>query len=148
MNDKDNKPPWGRRIALGIYIVGLVYIIGVGLVSVIPQAFWPEKETDSTRVAESCREGLGGLYMEVRQFVADAAAQPDSPPDDRAKRSFFEDWDRRFAAYRERCDKKACTMLDRYRYRSELSLDRLQREDEKLARSVESVLPTLSTDTP
>ena len=144
--NKAEKGRLGRRLAMGIYVVGLVYVIMVGFTSVIPQVFWPEQETDPSRLSDDCSTGLADLYMEVRRFAGELAAQPDAAPDIRAQRRFYKDWDKRLAAYATRCDPDACKALDRYRHKTELSLRRLQTEDRKLAEAVESSLAKLTAE--
>lgn len=144
---KAEKGSLGRKIALSVYSVALVYLIMVGFTSVIPAVFWPEVEQDSTRLSSDCATGLGELYMEIRRYAGEIAAKPDAAPDVRAQQRFFKDWDGRLAAYALRCDEDACTKLNRYRHKTELSLRRLQTEDRRLAEAVEASLSTISRKT-
>lgn len=127
----------GRRIAIGAYLVALFWVIGSGLVSAISQVFWPEQAQPT---GKDCATGLRELYQEINLLMEQQARLPTEPLTTR-----YDEWDRRFAYYQNVCDDKAATMLNRYRHRAEIELERFKREMTPLAREVDALLTGLRT---
>jgi hypothetical protein len=123
---------------IGIYSIALSYLVIVGFVSVIPQVFSPE--SDETFDAE-CADGLRLLHGELDQVRLEYLSSHVS--DKVALREAFESWDLRLNALRKRCDEDQVHLLDKYRHRVELNLQRYMREDAPLARQVAETLGSL-----
>lgn len=130
-------------IATVVVVAGLVYIIGVGFISVIPQVFWPEAA--DTDPAISCAEGLRGLRGELLARAGDhvregGAEQP------RSLRPFLNDWDLRHRGLERRCQgagHDAWVRLGQMRGRLQATLERFDGEEGALARQLESTLARL-----
>ena len=114
----------GRRLAIGIYTVALVYLVVVGFASVIPQVFWPEADG---RAELDCDKGLRSLYEEVESTRLSYLARERS--DALELRRSLRSWDKKMAALRQRCDLDTVRELERYRHRVELTLQRYMREE-------------------
>ncbi len=149
MQPKEQRGRLGRRLVIGIYAIALSYLVVVGFVSVVPQVFWPE--SDDTFDAD-CAEGLRVLHGELDQVRLEYLSSNVS--DVAALREVFESWDFRLNALRKRCDEDKVSLLDKYRHRVELNLQRYMREDAPLAKRVADTLgslpeqkPTNETDT-
>jgi hypothetical protein len=121
----------GRRLAIGIYSVALVYLVVVGFASVIPQVFWPE--SDDSFVLD-CADGLELLRHEVDQLRLTYMSTNETDPT--AMRDTLRSWDLRLNALAKRCDEDQVHLLNRYRHRVELNLQRYMREDAPLANEV------------
>ncbi len=133
----------GRAIATGIVVLGLVYIVGVGFISVIPQVFWPEAAPLEPGV--SCTDGLRALKGELLDRAAARVGRTDTEePSD--LRPYLEAWDRRHAALEPRCGgegERAWVQLAQMRGRLQATLERFDAEEGALARDVESTLARL-----
>lgn len=129
----------GRRIAGGAVIVFLVYLIGVGVISVVPQVFWPEMaELDP---AIGCEDGVRDLRTELLTFAGERVASAGGDP--AALEAYFDRWDLRHRALEPRCQgdgHHAWTLLGRMRGRLESRLERFDAEEGALAREVDSTL--------
>lgn len=125
----------GRRLAIGIYSVALVYLVVVGFASVIPQVFWPE--SDESFELE-CSDGLQLLRHEVDELRL--AYLSTNATDETELRNALESWDLRLNALAKRCDEDQIHLLNRYRHRVELGLQRYMREDAPLANRVSEAL--------
>ena len=133
----------GRRLVIGIYVIALSYLVIVGFASVIPQVFWPE--ADDAFDAD-CADGLQILHDELNQVRLE---YPSSNVDDAAALGEkLESWDLRLNALRNRCDQDNVHLLDRYRHRVELDLQRYMREDAPLANQVADTLGSTPEQTP
>jgi hypothetical protein len=132
----------GRPVAIAIYSVALGYMVIVGFASVIPQVFWPE--SDETFDLE-CADGLELLRHEVDEIRLAylATNNTDLVP----LRDALESWDLRLNALAKRCDEDEVRLLERYRHRVELNLQRYVREDAPLAERVSDTLDS-TADTP
>jgi len=139
---KEQRGGLGRWLAIGIYTIALAYLVIVGFASVIPQVFWPESD-DSFDL--ECADGLQLLRHEVDElklaYVSTNATDPTS------LRSALESWDLRLNALAKRCDADQVDLLNQYRHRVELGLQRYMREDAPLANSVTEALGS-DPDTP
>lgn len=125
----------GRRLAVGIYSIALAYLVVVGFASVIPQVFWPEAD-DSFDL--ECHDGLELLRHEVDQLRLTYLSSNETDPT--VLRTTLESWDLRLNALAKRCDKDQVHLLNRYRHRVELTLQRAMREDLPLAERVSEAL--------
>lgn len=143
MPPKEQRGRIGRRLVIGIYAIALSYLVIVGFVSVIPQVFWPE--SDDTFDAD-CVEGLRILHGELDQVRLEYLSSNVS--DTAALREAFESWDLRLSALRKRCDEEKVHLLNKYRHRVELNLQRYMREDAPLAREVADTLGSLPDQEP
>ena len=129
----------GRRLAIGIYSVALAYLVIVGFASVIPQVFWPESD-DSFDL--DCGNGLELLRHEVDELRLAYVSSNETDPT--MLRKTLESWDLRLNALAKRCDEDQVHLLNRYRHRVELNLQRYMREDAPLAEQVSDTLTTKS----
>ncbi len=130
----------GRRIATVLVVCGLAYLVGVGLISVIPQVFWPEAAELPTSL--SCADGVRELRDELLSFASDHVARAGSD-DSREMRPFFERWDLRHRALEARCEGEeadAWVQLGQTRERLEATLQRFDAEEGALARQVDHTL--------
>ena len=129
----------GRRLAIGIYSIALAYLVVVGFASVIPQVFWPDSD-DSFDL--DCGDGLELLRHEVDELRLQYVSKNETDPT--ALREALESWDLRLNALAKRCDEDQVNLLNRYRHRVELNLQRYMREDAPLARKVTDTLGSTS----
>lgn len=132
----------GRRLAIGIYSVALSYLVIVGFASVIPQVFWPEADESFDL---DCADGLELLRHEVDQLRL--AYFSSNETDATALRAALEAWDLRLNSLAKRCDEDQVNLLNRYRHRVELDLQRYMREDAPLAERVSETIGS-AADTP
>lgn len=147
MPRKEQRGGLGRRLAIGIYSIALAYLVIVGFASVIPQVFWPASD-DSFDL--DCADGLQLLRHEVDELRLAYLAT--NATDETELRKALESWDLRLNALAKRCEKDQVHLLNKYRHRVELGLQRYMREDAPLANRVSEVLgskPDIqSPDTP
>ena len=147
MPEEKQRGGLGRRLAIAIYTVALVYLVVVGFASVIPQVFWPESD-DSFDM--DCADGLELLRHEVDTLRLEYVSNNETDPT--AMRETLRSWDLRLNALAKRCDKDQVHLLNRYRYRVELNLQRYMREDaplaDKVSESIGSNAESPSTATP
>ena len=137
MPPKEQRGRLGRIVVIAVYAVALSYLVIVGFTSVIPQVFWPPSDESFDM---SCADGLRLLYRELDGLRIETMTtnQIDPAP----LRDALEQWDLRLNALRERCDRGRVDLLERYRYRVELNLERYMREDAPLANRVANTLST------
>lgn len=142
MPRKEQRGGLGRRLAIGIYSIALAYLVIVGFASVIPQVFWPESD-DSFDL--ECADGLQLLRHEVDELKLTYVSTNETDPT--GLRNALESWDLRLNALAKRCDEDQVHLLNQYRYRVELGLERYMREDAPLANRVTEALGS-EPDTP
>jgi len=138
---REERGRFGRRFVIGIYAIAFSYLVVVGFASVIPQVFWPE--TDDSFDA-NCADGLRILHEEVDQVRLDYLSS--NVVDAAALREKLEAWDLRLNALRNRCDEDKVHLLNKYRHRVELNLQRYMREDAPLANQVAEILGSTPTN--
>ncbi|MCZ6806688.1 MAG: hypothetical protein O7F08_07030 [Deltaproteobacteria bacterium] len=143
MPPREQRGRLGRRLVIGIYVIALSYLVIVGFASVIPQVFWPESD-DSFDV--DCADGLRILYDELDAVRLEYLSSNVSNP--AALREKLESWDLRLNALRNRCDEDKVHLLNKYRHRVELNLQRYMREDAPLANRVAETLGSTPDQTP
>ena len=133
----------GRIVVIAAYAVALGYLVIVGFASVIPQVFWPPRDESFDM---SCNEGLQVLHLDLDRLRIETMAtnQVDPAP----LRDALKQWDLRINALRDRCDEHSVDLLDKYRYRVELNLQRYMREDAPLANRVAETLGTTPDNPP
>ena len=139
MPEEKKRGGLGRRLAVGIYSVALAYLVVVGFASVIPQVFWPESD-DSFDL--ECADGLELLRHEVDELRLAYVSTNETDPTE--LRKALKSWDLRLNALAKRCDKDQVDLLNRYRHRVELNLQRYMREDAPLADRVTDTLDAAS----
>ena len=122
-------------MAIAIYSVALVYLVVVGFASVIPQVFWPPVDESFDL---DCADGLQLLEHEIDELRLTYLSSTESDPS--TLRDALADWDLRLNALATRCDKDEVELLNRYRHRVELNLQRYMREDAPLAERVRQAL--------
>ncbi len=107
----------------------------MGFASVIPQVFWPASD-DSFDL--ECADGLQLLRHEVDKVRL--AYLETNETDPTALQSTLESWDLRLNALAKRCEADQVHLLNQYRHRVELGLQRYMREDAPLANRVTEAL--------
>jgi hypothetical protein len=132
---KEQRGGLGRRLAIGIYSIALAYLVIVGFASVIPQVFWPDSD-DSFDL--ECADGLQLLRHEVDEVRLAYLATNETDPTE--LRSALASWDLRLNALAKRCEEDHVHLLNQYRHRVELGLQRYMREDAPLANRVNQTL--------
>jgi len=136
---KEQRGGLGRRLAVVIYSIALAYLVIVGFASVIPQVFWP-KSDDSFDLP--CADGLQLLHREIDELRL--AYLSTNETDATALSSALKTWDFRLNALAKRCDEDQVHLLNQYRYRVELGLERYMREDAPLANRVSEEIGSTS----
>lgn len=142
----------GRRVALGIYWLFMVYIAVVSFYSLIPQIFWPTTP-ETLEESARCDAELRVLVAQLREHAADIAA--DRVPNDgahtdaangaNASTDFFRRWDDRYVALASRCEGDArYDRVGTLRHRIDTTTRRFAREDGRLFHEVERSLRTAS----
>ncbi len=117
----------GRRVALAIYAVLAVWVMGSGLRSVIPQVFWPAAAVEQER--GPCGPALESLTIALEEA---AALRPLTVRQER-----FRAWDHRFLAVDRACTAEpAYDALYRARYAAETQA---ARNDDHLAPLLDEV---------
>jgi hypothetical protein len=139
---KEQRGGLGRRLAIGIYSIALAYLVIVGFASVIPQVFWPQSD-DSFDL--ECADGLQLLRHEVDELRLSYLATNETDPN--GLRNALESWDLRLNALAKRCEADQVHLLNQYRHRVELGLQRYMREEAPLANRVSEALGS-EPDTP
>jgi len=132
---KEQRGRLGRRLVIGIYAIALSYLVIAGFASVIPQVFWPEGDTSFDM---DCADGLQVLHDELDRVRLEYLSS--NVVDSAALRERLKPWDLRLNALRNRCDEDKVHLLNKYRYRVELNLQRYMREDAPLANRVTETL--------
>jgi hypothetical protein len=137
----------GRRLAIAIYSIALVYLVVVGFASVIPQVFWPQSDESFDL---DCPDGLELLRHEVDELRLAYLSTNETDPT--AMTIALQSWDLRLNALAKRCDEDQVHLLNRYRHRVELNLQRYMREDaplaERVSENVGSMADSPSPETP
>ena len=143
MPPKQQRSRFGRIVVIAVYAVALGYLVVVGFTSVIPQVFWPPSD-DSFDL--SCEDGLRVLHQSLDRLRIETMAT--NTVDETPLLSALEAWDLRLNALRGRCDEDKVDLLDKYRYRVELNLQRYMREDAPLANRVAETVGATSDTSP
>ena len=125
----------GRQLAIGIYSIALAYLVIMGFASVIPQVFWPESDESFDL---ECADGMQLLRHEVDEVRL--AYLETNETDPTALGNALESWDLRLNALAKRCEEDQVHLLNQYRHRVELGLQRYMREDAPLANRVAEAL--------
>jgi hypothetical protein len=140
----------GRRVALGIYWLFMVYVAVVSFYSLVPQIFWPTT-TETLEETARCDVELRALVTQLREHAADVAAdrvgQADVARGDSGTSSddFFRRWDDRYVALASRCEGDArYDRVGTLRHRIDTTTRRFAREDGRLFHEVERSLRTAS----
>lgn len=146
----------GRRVALGIYWLFMVYIAVVSFYSLVPQIFWPTT-TETLEESARCDGELRVLVAQLREHAADVAAdrvaptratdttRDDADGDASSSDQFFRRWDARYVALASRCEGDArYDRVGTLRHRIDTTTRRFAREDGRLFHEVERSLRTAS----
>lgn len=139
MARKEERGGLGRRLAIGMYSLALAYLVTVGFASVIPQVFWPESDASFDL---DCYDGLQLLRHEVDELRLAYLAT--NTTDETALQRSLKAWDLRLNELAKRCNEDQVHLLNQYRYRVELGLQRYIREDAPLANRVTEALDSRS----
>jgi len=130
----------GRGIATTLVVALLAYLIGVGLLSVVPQVFWPDRAELDESV--TCTEGLldlrGRLLARAGDRVASGGGEGRA-----ALRRWLHDWDRQHLGLESRCtgsERKAWRLLGQLRQRVQATLERFDADEGELARDLDHTL--------
>lgn len=118
----------GRRVALALYAVLAVWVMGSGLVSAIPQIFWPAASVEQRAVSD-CAPEIEALVSSLEE-ITDLRPEP-------LRRERFAAWDTRYLAIEDSCERDpAYTTLYRARYAAATAADR---HDDELAPLLDEV---------
>lgn len=146
----DRRPRrWGRRVATAVVWAAMIYAAVAGLVSVIPQVFWPQPAAWARAEApEGCVEGLRALQSSLMAQAADQVATG-GRADTNALLRWLAGWDERYIALAPRCgadaEREAYDALGSLRHRMETFLHRYHREQGELARELDHQLQQLAS---
>ncbi|MEM7137705.1 MAG: hypothetical protein AAF500_14070 [Myxococcota bacterium] len=143
MPSGEQRGRFGRIVVIALYASALGYLIIAGFASVIPQVFWPKSDPSFDL---SCDDGLRVLHEGLDRLRIEylASNQVDLEP----LRNSLDEWDLRLNALRGRCDEGKVDLLDKYRYRVELNIQRYVREDAPLANRVAKTLAPATDNSP
>ena len=139
MPRKEERGGLGRRLAVGIYSIAVIYLVIVGFASVIPQVFWPKRDASFDL---DCADGLHILRHEVDELRLAYLAT--NATDETELQKSLESWDLRLNELATRCNEDHVHLLNEYRHRVELGLQRYIREDAPLANRVTEALGSRS----
>ena len=114
----------GKKIALVLWFGAIGYLIVAAFVSVIPQIFSPHANADP---GSNCTQTMRSLYQELSSA-------------DLTDRAMLSRWDARFNALLPRCQGEASSAIWHYRHRAELTQQRHDREEQKLAARVQALV--------
>lgn len=117
----------GRRVALALYAVLAVWVMGSGLVSVVPQIFWPHSGV--IRPTADCTLEIDALLTSLEDTVT---VRPEL-----ARRERFAAWDERYLSLAGSCETRpGYAQLYRARYAAETAA---ARHDDQLAPLLDEV---------
>lgn len=130
----------GRRVALSLWAMAMLFMVVVGFMTVVPQVFHEEPEGTDAQAAFADRdcgetaEALTAMLLERGgEHVAEVRPAGTLGP-------FFRRWDARYFAYRRHCGESATSAeLARLRYRLELTLRRFDREEGAIVRKLDEL---------
>ena len=128
----------GRRVAIVVYWVALLYMTLVGFITVIPQALYPE--TPLERPEGTCHDLLHELELELEEETTSRIQEAAPPTQEPRLRAYFQQWDDRFTALADCESDPAYGPLERLRYRYETTLRRFEREDRVLIERARAAL--------
>ncbi|MBX7193215.1 MAG: hypothetical protein K1X94_14270 [Sandaracinaceae bacterium] len=120
----------GRRVALAIYAVLAVWVMGSGLASVVPQIFWPEASGPEVAMHSSgCGAQIEALVTSLEEI---ALVRPES-----LRRERFAAWDESYLAIEASCESHpAYASLYHARYATQTAAER---HDDELAPLLDEV---------
>lgn len=124
MSEPRDVPRLVRRIFGALYVVLAFWVIGSGIVSVVPQIFWPGRaHGDAGPPAEGCAAAIDALQTELLDRTGDAARDLDgrSPtatdPAEIDRGAWLDTWDGRYRALEVPCGHhRSYSLLARVRY--------------------------------
>ena len=117
----------GRRVALALYVLLAVWVMGSGLVSVVPQIFWPARPAQ--HAVADCGPEIESLAVSLEEITA---LRPEP-----LRRERFAAWDTRYLAIAEACEREpSYSTLYRARYAAATAADR---HDDELAPLLDEV---------
>ncbi len=122
----------GRRVALGIYFVGITYMVVVGMHSVVRQVFWPELPAAAAQAPADldCEAELEALRVDLLTHAAAHVERGGGA----ALEPWLGAWDERALVASTRCTNHPATHpLESLRYRIETTLRRFDREEARLS---------------
>lgn len=130
----------GRRIAGALYVVLVVYVIGAGFVSAVPQIFWPGVALGIPQIEpRHCTAEIEALRTDLLSTAGRHVREPGAEP----LRPFLDPWDERYRALEASCGAlPSYGLLARLRYRVEEHLLRFEADvaslDEDTRRAIEA----------
>src|SRR5690606_10227867 len=123
-----------------VVVFALAYLVIVGVISVVPQVFWPTRAEIDPSVG--CAEGVRELQDELLTFAGDHVAKGGSA-EGGTVRDFLASWDLRYRGLEDRCagdERRAWKLLGRMRERLQGTLERFDEEEGALARTIHSTI--------
>lgn len=118
---RSGAPLLGRRIAIGIYWAGILYLLFIGFYSVIPQTFWPTSSLpDATECAPMLTQQLADLRAFSEETVNGSLTREE-------RRNRLASWDDRHRSLLHACeDDERFYDLERLRYRVATTAHRVE----------------------
>jgi hypothetical protein len=135
----------GRRIAIGIYLTAVAYMVVVGFNSVIRQVFFPPQPAAAQALAPLGPAACAAELETLRQALLDGASAHIIESGAEPAEGWLSAWDQRFQLVTSRCPESsregdATALLQRLRYRIETTLSRFDREEARLSVRVRELL--------
>ena len=132
MSEPRDVPRLVRRIFGALYVVLAFWVIGSGIVSVVPQIFWPGRaHGDAGPPAEGCAAAIDALQTDLLDRTGDAArdldgrsrsgidgpAEAEIDPTQIDTGAWLDTWDGRYRALEVPCGHhRSYSLLARVRY--------------------------------
>jgi hypothetical protein len=128
----------GRRIAIGLYLVAVTYMVVVGFNSVIRQVFFPPLPAEAQALSPLGPTECAAELESLRRALLDQASAHLASSGRAPAAPWLEDWDHRHRVLAHRCPAtgpsgEALAVLQRLRYRIETTLRRFDREEARLS---------------
>jgi len=139
-----------KRRSLGWYVGAAVFwlialwIVTVGLASIIPEIFWPGGHASATAQG-SCADALRALEQELMARSSQSVAQAAGLGEREELWAWLEAWDRRLQGETAACtenERKAATELSRLRFGMSGLIQRFDREQTPHIRKIDALLGT------
>ena len=137
---ESGKTATGRRLGLTVYYLLLVYVIGAGAISIIPQIFFPSPTLSPQKAAAEihCAQEIRSLKSELLEKTNDFVN------DDRIdrQRQWFVRWDKRFHMLGKGCGKLEPTRIELKKLRDDMEsmMQRFYRKKTPLINKIDRAL--------
>src|SRR4051794_21349574 len=129
LGDTGNSRSAGWYVGAAAFWLLAIWLITVGLASIIPQIFWPSGEAAAQG---SCAPALRDLADELMQHTSQSMAAAATPGEREKLEAWLADWDHRLLVARPTCNSKeqpAWEELLRLRHGMHALIERFDREE-------------------